>query len=1802
VLVDVFNVKFIGFEVSVSSEILANVTMICLVVQESKSSVAVGDACDQSNSALSKTGTFVLQDLIPGAEYVVHATIVTKFTTVTTQEGTVVILPFQPPRCISVVGNDPNNRDNVFGIGDTITIIFDRPTNGTSTLTATELESFVSFSEPIGTDATASNGVERGYEAAWSADQAQLVITVSNPGSALPMVGVLRVDVDGRALNVRDADGTSDHVLGQCPYLSGGFGGRAPTIQSLNEDTAITLVDPRSFAQVAIDNPTEEYTVEFIVRDELSTQISHDWSSSSDAVTKYTLPSPYPILDFVGTIIIDARLKVISTSEVVQSHIIVVQINPVNDAPRISLPRNQLIWANGLYQTIFATRTSGERVDIVFDPDDKKVSVSVQIYDDDVYLRPADSDDCYDYNTLMCSDPTNGSFYQAQCPILCSISEEVKRVTFQGTHNQINKQLMNLQISVHLLSNVAVYIIAQDASNDETFEEFQIKPVCDPVALPEIATATFMESLYGIVIVFDRAVYFAPKTGAAAVSAPTCETMFDALTVKRLGEGAKCVISKYNENTRGANFEVLIGFTEISVAFGAFSSLQPRNTIRTSVQTELLRCSGSSTGVLSKLVTLPPVERLHPPSVRLRTKTPVAGLCDPISISASVFGAGPWAVTYNWTESTKVLFDSIDESLSDVYLPAPGSTANPKDEWLEKKAQYIVCVQITGQFTGLQSTIECVNVSTNVDPLARMMAPAVPASVLASCYDHAFSLSLPHAACRNPTAALAYSWMLHGADTGILSAGILTGAWSSITGARLSVQMDDLRIADGGLREKYTIMLNVSVLGETNMVSSLAIPLQINCDPSIVVMGGTEQMLSRTRPVKLISVLHDDLVHSSEATYQWSCLQNSEACYAVNFKLLPMSSGSDLEIPAGMIGLGAYTFTVCANEIISRTACTTVDVRVVPDCLDLELQVIARGQPADEIAEYWALSFNANIIGVDNNELEFEWDLGQFSTLNGNCENGDCPLTEKNIYLPNTLDDPIFNAGTTLKISVSVKHNSANYEGGKTMTGYAAAEIYVPPGPSGGLVFMLAKKVGGVREIGTSGWGGGGTNIKFHCFYVPGDIGPNHDPDDRVYLTIQPSVIPLFASEYLPGGWITVGVKATNDYGSGYAYTVLKNPENPELADQFFGAKDELLAEAAKTGNVIPSFQLFSAYTATLASGASDSRQRRQRDTASNNLLDAEAMLVSSMQFNVDYVGAMGYAGSVQSQFQTLRTVLQTFTEIAESTQTAAFTTSSTLIADLFDNERAPVIDLALAQRAVDVLVPLEHILLVMPLIGDTDEDLNVQFDYAETIINLLMGTAKALVGGPDAPTVDGTIIPINNEQMHPYLWLSVARVENGEFEGGMFSATNPKVANDIGLLTLNEGCPLMDALRAPSKNGELLVPASMLAAFDSYENSGGIVTSNPTTVRLDLELTPSNAKNRKLLCARLLDGVWTTDGIETAVDSSNLAVGCVLPSHRPAGPTIFCVFEDLSIAPEYNNDDDGVVFIVVDGNEGDDAGVTTVLPEEDEEQPDIKMEAVTTYAITWWVFVTVAATAVAVALSIVVMTKRCSKKRKLENAEAYSATKLMAMPSVQTRKISAAPITSTPKDWAMPERPVVSDSPFDLVTSDNRPSTEKSMSRPSKAWVSMPERPGVFEDPFNTEDVPVSRRRNRETTTTSSSPSLKKGVPNTKGWSDFASPGGSTSTNSAEQDQLISRNSNVTPLKSQGWAPNSRIDVTGDPFANSDASDQVMSIEMDNLHNNARIERNLKLARRQSNKVLQQKLNFAKQNRVMNGEGLPPP
>jgi hypothetical protein len=431
------------------------------------------------------------------------------------------------------------------------------------------------------------------------------------------------------------------------------------------------------------------------------------------------------------------------------------------------------------------------------------------------------------------------------------------------------------------------------------------------------------------------------------------------------------------------------------------------------------------------------------------------------------------------------------------------------------------------------------------------------------------------------------------------------------------------------------------------------------------------------------------------------------------------------------------------------------------------------------------------------------------------------------------------------------------------------------------------------------------------------------------------------------------------------------------------------------------------------------------------------------MNFNVQNVATTGYPSAVRSQYTTLRCIKTAFNEVEEATRAVAFGTTTALLSDLFENSAAPDVAIWLAEWILDAIMQLDHVLLVMPVVGALGRDLDKQLEFAETIITLIINTAKAIFAGPDAPFLDGTIIGISGSDplYHVYtpecVWLSVAKVSTGMFTGLAFSA---EATNNIALLTMSEGCPIVDALGAPTFVGQLLVHASVVTVIDSYVvDSGGVVVSDPSAVRLDMELFPSGLKVRKLICCRLKDGVWTTEGVDTAADSTKFAVGCKLRADRPAGPAVLSVFEDLSNSGGNNN-----TWVYLDTDPVP-TTTTTSVPKIVLTQDDSDDE------VTWWVFGTVSAIAIIACILMVALAKR-KNKRKLHNADAF------AVAATQPRLkhvLNVQDLFSLKRKSGQADQKPVRDISFDMVPAAP-PEIEK------RVTFSMPpRRDAVGADPF---------------------------------------------------------------------------------------------------------------------------------------------
>jgi len=135
------------------------------------------------------------------------------------------------PSIVSLSASDPDGittgEDGGFTNGDTITVIFNEPTNRPTVATTTDLNNLFTFSQSIGTS----------YTGSWSS-KSVLVITILDKAGGSPTIGGLTLTVKASA-NLKNEAGTSLPSTAVSPFLTGDFGQKAgPSI------TSITAADP----------------------------------------------------------------------------------------------------------------------------------------------------------------------------------------------------------------------------------------------------------------------------------------------------------------------------------------------------------------------------------------------------------------------------------------------------------------------------------------------------------------------------------------------------------------------------------------------------------------------------------------------------------------------------------------------------------------------------------------------------------------------------------------------------------------------------------------------------------------------------------------------------------------------------------------------------------------------------------------------------------------------------------------------------------------------------------------------------------------------------------------------------------------------------------------------------------------------------------------------------------------------------------------------------------------------------------------------------------------------------------------------------------------------------------------------------------------------------------------------------------------------------------------------------------------------------------------------------------------------
>jgi len=129
--------------------------------------------------------------------------------------GTPPPIPADAPIIISLIVDDPDDLDDVYSVGDTITILFDSNTNepgGTGTQTKSKVNDLFTFTESIG----------QAYSGKWVTPDT-FTITINSISSVELIINYTTVTPTGIKL-IYPADGTLDASHMTSPVLSGDFG------------------------------------------------------------------------------------------------------------------------------------------------------------------------------------------------------------------------------------------------------------------------------------------------------------------------------------------------------------------------------------------------------------------------------------------------------------------------------------------------------------------------------------------------------------------------------------------------------------------------------------------------------------------------------------------------------------------------------------------------------------------------------------------------------------------------------------------------------------------------------------------------------------------------------------------------------------------------------------------------------------------------------------------------------------------------------------------------------------------------------------------------------------------------------------------------------------------------------------------------------------------------------------------------------------------------------------------------------------------------------------------------------------------------------------------------------------------------------------------------------------------------------------------------------------------------------------------------------------------------------------------
>ncbi len=720
------------------------------------------------------------------------------------------------PRMLSLVAANPLNSNNVFAVGNTITLTFDTDTNRPNA------SAVLVFSSPI-TGTVSAN---------WSTPRV-LVMTVTSVTGSGPMLGIWSVVV---AVDLLNAAQTSVSARGRVsPTLSGNWGtignvlsvtaGSAP-LAVIQDGAGSIIVSAGVVVNVSSLGTVATFSLSCATANGRCSPQPPGSLSASALATFLTTLRYVPNALFFGPTAVSLRV-VAAAGNTLASITVPVSVTPVNHAPRLTGP-STIIFPMGT-----TTPLTGFGVT---DPD---VTAS--------------------YTAVWRSFSTTATL---PVPSLITMTLTVQAVTGYFTLNQttgvwpadvsatpVGTNLVRLTgladslgFALGLISYGSVVMASSQARDTMTLTVWDnanggapilsatrsvvMRVFCGSVAAPTVVSAQLADSLTSVVLTFSQPFVLSVLPSDALASAflaffksstatfVPCTYIFGVSVSNTLmGRGAFC-------GQTAPNVMTAFMTTGASVAVGNILTVLP-GVVR-ACDTSTATTSGS---VILATPTNPPI-----PVVRLFAPASV-DLCASLTVVSQVQGLGGKGCTYSWS-ATGSLLSGMGSLTSSATLFIPSLSMAPGTD-------YTITLAVTNAF-GVASTPVSVTVTKSAATIPQLFVVG-PSTVVTT---PANSLSLATVAqaskCATSTSLkLNFAWTVSPA----------VAAMASVPTSSTTLTLPARSLMAGAT---YTFTQTASMAYDSSLTNSVAVTVTLTASPLVALLaGGGIQSVSRNSTIVL---------------------------------------------------------------------------------------------------------------------------------------------------------------------------------------------------------------------------------------------------------------------------------------------------------------------------------------------------------------------------------------------------------------------------------------------------------------------------------------------------------------------------------------------------------------------------------------------------------------------------------------------------------------------------------------------------------------------------------------------------------------------------------------------------------------------------------------------------------------------------------------------------------------------------------------------------------------------------------------